>query len=80
MEELKAESFVSPGWDKTDFSIRSVLFSEFRRGRPGKDDIPPIDSPKFESVQEADKWLDDREPVQTVEIVIASAKMTLLLA
>ena len=50
MEELKAESFVSPGWDKTDFSIRSVLLSEFRRGRPGKDDIPLIDSSKFESV------------------------------
>ena len=67
-EELEAESFLSLGWDKTDFSIRSVSLSEFRRGGPGKDDISPIDRPKFEAVQEADKWLDDRVPVQTVEI------------
>ena len=37
-------------------------------GGPGKDDIPSIDNPKFESVEQADQWLEDREPVQVANI------------
>ena len=41
---------------------------EITGGGPGKDDIPPIDQPKFETVSEANDWLVDREPVQVVNI------------
>jgi hypothetical protein len=45
-----------------------VSLQEFRGGGPGKDDIPPIDDPGFVTVEEADRWLEDREPVQVVSI------------
>ncbi|MEX0874622.1 MAG: DUF3179 domain-containing protein [Actinomycetota bacterium] len=40
-----------------------VPLDEIRSGGPPPDGIPPIDEPKFESVDEAEAWLDDREPV-----------------
>jgi hypothetical protein len=55
------------GW-KTDFSKHTVPLSEFASGGPGKDGIPAIDEPNFVSVEEADKWLDDREPVLELEL------------
>jgi hypothetical protein len=54
-------------WGKTDFRIRSVPLSELLGAGPGKDDIPPIDQPRFETVEQA-TWLNDKEPVQVVEI------------
>jgi len=53
---------------KTNFSLRSISYEEIRGGGPGKDDIPPIDDPTFESIEEADQWLEDREPVQVANI------------
>lgn len=47
----------------TDFGKHSVPYSEILSGGPPKDGIPSIDAPKFQSVSEADEWLDDREPV-----------------
>lgn len=47
----------------TDFSKHSVPYDEILSGGPPKDGIPAIDEPKFVSVEEADEWLDDREPV-----------------
>jgi len=35
---------------------------------PPKDGIPPIDTPQFISVNEADEWLKDREPVVFVQV------------
>ena len=67
-EELKRARFSTDEWGHTNFRIRSVPLREFRGGGPGKDDIPPIDAPKFETVAQADKWLNDREAVQVVEI------------
>ena len=69
-EELKEEEVVSEdrplfstfGW-KTDFSKHSVPYSEIISGGVGKDGIPPIYQPKFESVPEADVWLTDGDPV-----------------
>jgi len=52
----------------TDFSNHSVPFSEILSGGPPKDGIPAIDSPQYTSVDEADEWLDDREPVIIVQI------------
>ena len=54
------------GW-KTDFSKHTVPLSEFQSGGPGRDGIPPIDKPKTISQEEADEFLDDREPVLVVE-------------
>lgn len=47
----------------TDFSRRSIAFSEILSGGPPKDGIPAIDDPQFVSVSEADEWLEDLEPV-----------------
>jgi hypothetical protein len=47
---------------RTDFSVRSVEWSEILSGGPPKDGIPSIDDPQFESI-EAAAWLTDRDPV-----------------
>jgi len=66
-EELKGARFSIVGWE-TNFRLRSIPYEEIRGGGPGKDDIPSIDNPKFESVEQADQWLEDREPVQVANI------------
>lgn len=52
----------------TDFSKHSVPYSEILSGGPPKDGIPPIDAPQFIPVNEADKWLENREPVVFVQV------------
>jgi hypothetical protein len=52
---------------KTDFSRHTVPLEEIVPGGPPKDGIPAIDRPRFVSVREGDRWLDDREPVIVVE-------------
>jgi hypothetical protein len=52
----------------TDFTKRTVPMEEFMAGGPSKDGIPAIDRPKFETVNQANKWLDKREPVAVVEL------------
>ncbi|MCH7606262.1 MAG: DUF3179 domain-containing protein [Chloroflexi bacterium] len=64
---MQLARFSTDGWE-TNFRIRSVRYQEILGGGPGKDDIPPIDDPKFESVEQADQWLTDRDPVQVVDI------------
>jgi hypothetical protein len=51
----------------TDFSRRTISFSEVRSGGPPKDGIPAIDSPSFVSTAEADDWLEDLEPVAVLQ-------------
>jgi hypothetical protein len=53
---------------KTDFSKASVPLDEIRSGGPPRDGIPPIDRPVFESVADARRWLQDREPVIVLTI------------
>jgi len=55
-------------WPNTDFDQRLVELDEIQSGGPPKDGIPPIDDPKFVSVEEADAWLDPREPVIVVTL------------
>ena len=55
------------GWD-TNFNLRSVDYDDILGGGPNKDGIPAIDAPIFQTVTEADEWLDGREPVQVVLI------------
>ncbi len=58
--------FSTRGW-KTDFSKHSVDLNEIMSGGPPKDGIPPIDNPRFVSVEAADSWLGDREPIIVFE-------------
>ena len=53
---------------KTDFGKHTVPYSEILSGGPPKDGIPAIDNPRFVSVNEANEWLNDREPVVFVEV------------
>lgn len=46
----------------TDGLKHSVPLEEILSGGPPKDGIPSIDNPKFISIKEADKWLDDKDP------------------
>ena len=59
--------FSTSGWE-TDFSTHSVPLDEFVGGGPPKDGIPSIDDPELISVDEADRFLDPREPVAVVEL------------
>ncbi len=54
-------------WD-TDFTRSTISFDEIMTGGPPKDGIPAIDNPEFETVADADSWLDPREPVQVVDL------------
>ena len=48
---------------QTDFGKHSVSYEEILSGGPPKDGIPAIDEPRFVGVEEADAWLEPREPV-----------------
>ena len=55
-------AFRPNGWE-TNFCKHSVPYDEIFSGGPPRDGIPPIDSPRFESVSSADQWIEDLEPV-----------------
>ena len=63
----KYESLLRASW-ATDFSRTTISFDEIMTGGPPKDGIPAIDHPQFESVVDADEWLDDLEAVQVVDL------------
>lgn len=54
--------FDPSGWE-TNFCKHSVPYAEIRSGGPPRDGIPPIDDPQHVSVQAADDWLENEEPV-----------------
>ena len=53
---------------RTDFSKRTVPYSEILSGGPPKDGIPSIDNPQFVSVNEADEWLAAVEPIVLIRV------------
>jgi hypothetical protein len=59
-------AWAGPEW-RTDFAKHRVPLNELTPGGPPRDGIPPIDNPKFETVRQADTWLEDREPVVLFE-------------
>ena len=63
----KFQRLLRASWD-TDFTRSTISFDEIMTGGPPKDGIPSIDNPEFESVADADAWLDPREPVQVVDL------------
>ena len=65
-KELRTSAINRAGW-KTDFSRRSVPYTEIFSGGVPRDGIPPIDNPKFVPVGDADGWLEDQEPVISFE-------------
>lgn len=52
----------------TDFSIHSQDVEDILSGGPPKDGIPAIDDPRYVSIDEADGWLEEQEPVIQVEV------------
>ena len=66
-EKLDSARFGTQGWT-TDFSRHTVPFDDILSGGVGRDGIPPIDNPQFESIDEADSTLGDLEPVVTFKI------------
>ena len=54
------------GWE-TDFDKHTVPLSEFQSGGPGRDGIPPVDEPKPVGQEQAEEFLDDKEPVLVAE-------------
>ena len=65
--QLRAAGISYFGWE-TDFSKRSVEFSEISSGGPPRDGIPPLDEPVFTTFYDADDWLNSKEPVISLEI------------
>ncbi len=56
-------------WPDTDFCQHSVSYDEIFSGGPPPDGIPALDDPQFESLEAADDWLDDNQPVIAFEHV-----------
>ena len=59
--------FSTFGWE-TNFEKTSIDYAEIFSGGPPKDGIPAIDVPTFETIAQADEWLDPREPLLALEI------------
>ena len=53
---------------RTDFDKKAVDMDEIVSGGPPKDGIRAVDLPRFVSVEEADEWIGDREPVAVVRL------------
>lgn len=60
-------SFNLQYWPTTDFCNHSIDYSEIFSGGPPPDGIPAIDNPVFESIDEANTWLEDSWPIMLFE-------------
>jgi hypothetical protein len=65
--EIIDYNWSAPGFD-TDFSRMIIDPAEILSGGPPKDGIPAIDNPQYQSIEEAESWLVDREPVILVRV------------
>ena len=59
--------FSTRGWD-TDFSRHTVPYSDILSGGVPRDGIPPIYDPKYVTIEDADTWIEDQEPVVALEV------------
>ena len=66
-KELRQAGINTGIWE-TDFSKHSIPYNEIFSGGVPRDGIPPIDDPRFVSVEDADQWLEEKEPVIVLEI------------
>ena len=67
-KEVKRAQRRFPSYWQTDFSKRSISYSEVIAGGPARDGIPPIYDPQFETVEQANQWMLELEPVIVVQI------------
>jgi len=67
IEDPGEPRFNTRGWS-TDFDISAVPFREIFSGGPGKDGIPAINEPRFESIEDARGWITGQGPVIALEI------------
>jgi hypothetical protein len=67
IEDPGEPRFDTRGWS-TNFDISAVPFREIFSGGPGKDGIPAIDEPRFESIADARAWVTGRGPVIALEV------------
>ena len=65
--ELDGARFDRRVWD-TDFSRHTVPFKDIFSGGVGRDGIPPIDAPRFWTIEEAGPVMNDFEPVVTFKV------------
>ena len=68
---VSAQSFSNEwrsAWPNTDFSKTIIDPSSLQSGGPPRDGIPPVDHPRFVTVEEASEWIADREPVIFLEL------------
>ena len=62
-----AEQVADSFWNKTDFCFfQEGVFDNLIQGNPRPDGIPPIDQPRFQSVEDASAWLEPQSPVISV--------------
>ena len=64
---LSRHAYYNYVW-QTDFSKAIVRPQEIQNLSLGRDSIPPIYSPQYVSIKQADSWLSEYEPVALVEV------------
>jgi len=64
---VQAQLVGSSSWE-TNFDKALVDLDEIISGGPPKDGIPSVDEPQFVDSEDADAWLDPKEPVIALEI------------
>jgi hypothetical protein len=67
-QTLNSLPFLDPTRWHTDFSKLTAQPSEFLSGGPGKDGIPALNQPIFETFEAAQTWLEEEEPVIALQI------------
>ena len=60
-------AFSTKGW-RTDFTKHTIPLEDIRGAGPGKDGIPPLDRPTFVSVERANRWMENQNPVIALEL------------
>ena len=66
-DQSELPTYISSYWS-TDFSKHSVSYDEIKPAGFQRDGIPAIDSPKFHSVTDAPTYMEDNEPVFSLEL------------
>lgn len=57
---------LTASWN-TNWNLHTIDYGEVLSGGPPRDGIPSIDAPQFITIDEANEWLADNEPVVAVE-------------
>ena len=60
--------FAVASWPHTDFCQHAVPIEAFRYGGVGRDRIASIDAPTVETIESANTWLTDQEPVLVLQL------------